>query len=171
MSGFPDAPPPHTTAQSSNPGAVEVRPGTAFGLKLADWPRRTVATAIDVFLTLWLPGQLPANTVTIVLCLALVGFNSVFMQSRTGQSLGKVLVGIHLVWPADQDGIVLAYPPLIRCLLRVVAHALDLILFIGFLRPLWNSTRQTFADSITKTLVMQDTIEMVRVPVTAPSVL
>ena len=37
---------------------------------------------------------------------------------------------------------------------RVVAHLVDAILLIGYLRPLWNAKRQTFADSIVGTIVI-----------------
>lgn len=37
-------------------------------------------------------------------------------------------------------------------LLRDVAHILDAILCVGFLWPLWDRKRQTFADEIMSTL-------------------
>ena len=105
---------------------------------------------------MWLPILIFGGTLEFLVILALVGGNSVFMQSRTGQSLGKVLLGLQLVWPVrDADhGRLAAYPPPWRCAVRVPLHALDLMLFIGFLRPLWHRRHQTFADSITKTLVL-----------------
>ena len=37
----------------------------------------------------------------------------------------------------------------------MLAHLLDAILLVGYLRPLWNPRRQTFADSIVGTLAVQ----------------
>lgn len=42
----------------------------------------------------------------------------------------------------------------LRMAAREVAHLVDYILFIGFLRPLWNRQGQTFADTITNTVVI-----------------
>jgi Mce-associated membrane protein len=44
---------------------------------------------------------------------------------------------------------------MIRTLLRLVAHVLDGILMIGYLRPLWNLERKTFADSLAGTVVLR----------------
>lgn len=42
----------------------------------------------------------------------------------------------------------------LRMAAREVAHLVDYIMFIGFFRPLWNRQGQTFADTITNTVVI-----------------
>ena len=39
---------------------------------------------------------------------------------------------------------------------RALCHVLDSILYIGYLWPLWDDLRQTFADKIMGTLVMAE---------------
>lgn len=73
----------------------------------------------------------------------------VLLQAYTGATPGKRLVGILVVH--EETG---RPAGLWRTLARPVAHLLDGILFIGYLRPLWNDRRQTFADSILRTRVI-----------------
>ncbi|WP_421742329.1 RDD family protein [Cellulomonas sp.] len=72
------------------------------------------------------------------------------LQGWTGATPGKRVAGVAVVRVSDgrPAGIAAAG-------LRVVAHVLDSILFIGYLRPLWNARRQTFADSMIGTLAIQ----------------
>ncbi|NMM17104.1 MAG: RDD family protein [Cellulomonas sp.] len=74
---------------------------------------------------------------------------AVLMQAYLGATPGKLLVGIAVV---GDD-----YRPvgLVRTVLRSLAHLIDAILLIGYLRPLWNAQRLTFADSILSTQVLQ----------------
>lgn len=65
------------------------------------------------------------------------------MQAYTGSSPAKVLMGIAVL--DDRNGRPLG---LWRTLLRWLAHLLDAILLIGYLRPLWDAERRTFADAI-----------------------
>lgn len=160
MSDYP-APPSQWSSSASAPEPEPHRSGWLFGSPLASWPRRSVATLIDFGVTIWLPTLIFGNVAKLwfISILILVGGNSVFMQARTGQSLGKVLLGVQLVWPvrAPGHGKIAAYPSLGLCTARVLLHSIDIIFFgIGFLRPLWNWKRQTFADSITKTVVLAD---------------
>ena len=78
------------------------------------------------------------------------------MQGTTGQSLGKRIVGTRLV-SAIETGpwtFTFVYPGLGRCFGRQLAHGLDSIAYIGFIRPLWQRQHQTWADSIAKTVVL-----------------
>ncbi|WP_421735989.1 RDD family protein [Cellulomonas sp.] len=72
------------------------------------------------------------------------------LQGWTGATPGKRVAGVAVVRVSDgrPAGIVAAG-------LRVVAHVIDSILLIGYLRPLWNARGQTFADSMIGTLVIQ----------------
>jgi uncharacterized RDD family membrane protein YckC len=87
---------------------------------------------------------------------ALVGvaflvWNSGYRQGRSGQSLGKSLLGTRLVCARSGEPVGVG-----RALGRQVAHLVDAIpLGAGFLRPLWDEHRQTFADKMCSTLVVQ----------------
>lgn len=74
----------------------------------------------------------------------------VAMQAYFGVTPGKLVVGIAVVGEHDARPI-----GFLRTLARWLAHILDSILLIGYLRPLWNAQRQTFADSIMATLVLE----------------
>ncbi|SDG18070.1 RDD family protein [Pseudonocardia oroxyli] len=92
-------------------------------------------------------------TVAFVCYLAAFAFalwNQCWRQGRTGQSLGKSLVGTRLV--RARDGAPVGFG---TALGRQFAHVLDGILCIGYLRPLWDERRQTFADSMCDTLVVR----------------
>ena len=72
------------------------------------------------------------------------------LQGWTGATPGKRVVGVAVVRASDglPAGLLVSAG-------RVVAHLLDAILLIGYLRPLVHSRRQTFADSILGTLAVQ----------------
>lgn len=71
------------------------------------------------------------------------------LQAYAGWTPGKRTVGIVVV--RDETG---RPAGLVTTVLRWLAHVLDAILFIGFLRPLWNAQRKTFADSLLRTVVV-----------------
>ncbi|MHA7135299.1 RDD family protein [Oerskovia turbata] len=71
------------------------------------------------------------------------------LQSYTGATPGKRVVGIVVV---NRDS---GRPVgLLTTVLRWLAHLLDAILFLGYLRPLWETERRTFADSLLSTVVV-----------------
>jgi Mce-associated membrane protein len=142
---------------SSAPTANE-----AAGGQPASWPARAAAFAVDVFfgigvvaaliLVAWSTEQrnllwwLCVSVAAIVLlCVAL---NRLLLPVVTGWSLGRALTGIAVV---HRDGT--AVGPW-RLLARDVAHLLDtLALFVGWLWPLWDARRRTFADLLARTEV------------------
>ena len=75
----------------------------------------------------------------------------VFVQGKTGQTIGKKTLGIKLVSEADAQPI----GPL-NSFLRQICHILDSVpcVPVGYLFPLWDEKRQTFADKIMKTVVI-----------------
>jgi uncharacterized RDD family membrane protein YckC len=90
-----------------------------------------------------------------VFYLAVIGFsiwNQWIRQGRTGWSLGKQWMGIRVVKDGRPD-----QPPGIgRNVGRAFAHVLDaLACYIGYLWPLWDRKRQTFADKICSTVVIE----------------
>ncbi|PFG40017.1 putative RDD family membrane protein YckC [Georgenia soli] len=77
-------------------------------------------------------------------------WNRVLRQGRTGQSLGKSALGIRLVKEetGQPTGAGLAVG-------REFAHILDGFFYLGYLWPLWDEKKQTFADKICGTLVVR----------------
>src|SRR5262249_39545470 len=76
--------------------------------------------------------------------------NRLLLPAVTGWSLGRALCGIAVV---GRDGE--ASGPW-RLLLRDLAHLLDTTsLLVGWLWPLWDSTRRTFADMLLGTEVQR----------------
>jgi Mce-associated membrane protein len=71
------------------------------------------------------------------------------MQAYLGSTPGKLVAGVTVVRLADGRP-----AGLLRTIGREVAHVLDSILLLGFLRPLWNRRRQTFADSLVGTVAL-----------------
>jgi uncharacterized RDD family membrane protein YckC len=172
-------PPPPQGAAGAVPGWGEERPGRFMGHDLAGWLHRVVAYLIDVVIAFIPPfaagvvldpgpGQTMSGTTSFVyLLLWMLGpavwvYNRWILQGRSGQSWGKQVMNTRLV-RAD-DGLVVGGAV---ALLRDLAHLLDAlpcILFpIGFLWPIWDSRRQTFADKIMNTVVV-----MRRRPASAP---
>lgn len=76
-------------------------------------------------------------------------WNRCFRAGRTGQSWGKKVVGIRLVRESDGQpvGVGLAFG-------RELAHVADSPFYLGYLWPLWDPKRQTFADKICTTVVL-----------------
>ncbi len=145
-------------------GYTHAGKGYHHGARLATWPWRVAAGVIDYGITWFLPAKLLGThfpTLTLWLVAILIGFNSGFMQGRTSQSLGKRILGLRTIRSEvdTHSGEPLAgYPGVLRCLLRAALHAVDAAFcFIGFLRPLWNLRRETWADSLVNTLVIRDT--------------
>lgn len=77
------------------------------------------------------------------------------LQGLTGQTPGRRVVGIAVVRATD-DGLPTDAPAgVLRSVGRWLAHLLDAILLIGYLRPLWHHERRTFADSLLGTVVVR----------------
>lgn len=133
----------------------------------ASLPRRVVAALLDTailsaaaFLLADGPvGRLPGWVVGVgwgdarplsggaVLALGLL----LALQAWTGATPGKRVVGIVVV--RERDGRPLG--PVLT-VLRQVAHVLDAIVLIGYLRPLWHDRRRTWADSVVASDVLLD---------------
>jgi len=131
---------------------------------LADWGTRVVATLIDsgVLIGVMLAGVLVAAIlgaissalgilVGLLVYLAAIGasFYFTYMTGAVGQSPGKKVMGIKVV--SEETG-----QPIGGGLgiVRGLAHFLDGIMMIGYLFPLWDPKRQTFADKIMKTVAL-----------------
>jgi len=73
----------------------------------------------------------------------------IVMQAYLGVTPGKIVLGIAVVDERDARPV-----GLVRTTVRSLLHVIDAILFIGYLRPLWNARHKTFADSIMATVVL-----------------
>jgi uncharacterized RDD family membrane protein YckC len=139
-----------------------------MGHQLANWLQRVGAYLIDQ-LVIAIPIAIavailaPASdsgssgTALIAILLYLVAFgiwiyNRWIMQGRTGQSWGKQALGLKLLRMDNGQPIGAG-----MCLAREFAHLLDsLPCYIGFLWPIWDNRRQTFADKVLNTVVIAD---------------
>jgi uncharacterized RDD family membrane protein YckC len=81
-------------------------------------------------------------------------WNICIRQGRTGASIGKSVLAIRLV-NSDLQPIGAGWS-----FLRYLLHILDGICYIGYLWPIWDSRKQTFADKIMNTFVIQATAEV-----------
>ncbi len=128
-------------------------PDRSDGLALATWRQRAVASVIDAGAFMPSLAALAFSTgIALVLLVAAMAFTvwqTCFFQGRTGQTLGKRRVGIFLVDEVTRRPIGAR-----RSLWRQLAHGIDgALLGLGYLWPLWNPRRQTFADQLAGTIV------------------
>ncbi|GAB3756985.1 RDD family protein [Microlunatus parietis] len=97
--------------------------------------------------TLWI-------VVVVVLWLIALGwniYNRWITAGRTGQSLGKRLMKIKLIGEQTGQPIGAGY-----AFLRDLVHIVDGAAYIGYLWPLWDEKRQTFADKLMQTIVVDE---------------
>jgi len=75
-----------------------------------------------------------------------------YREGTTGQTPGKRIAGIRLL--REQDGSTLGFGLAFG---RRLLHFLDsLACYLGWLWPLWDAKKQTFADKIVHTVVIKD---------------
>ncbi len=130
-------------------------------MNYASWGNRVVAYVVDMLVAM--PFMIPAviveqrdrvNWISVTLTLlgtALYGYNRWFRAGRTGQSWGRQLVGARLVGAATGRPI-----GAFKAFVRDFAHLLDdIILYIGYLFPLWTAKRQCIADMVMRTVVVR----------------
>lgn len=142
-----DIPPVDTEAAESGPVFI-----------LSSWPKRAGAFLIDyvIYAAIGLLGFVlaggeegPLGRITFILALAFVVWNLV-RQGRTGQTVGKSVLKIKAVRESDAQilGVGLSIG-------RGVLHIIDALpCYIGFLWPLGDKKRQTFADKLLNTVVI-----------------
>jgi uncharacterized RDD family membrane protein YckC len=121
----------------------------------ANWGSRVVGALIDYFVPGIIAGIVyqGSHALGFILELAVLAwaiYNKV-LEGQTGQSTGKKVAGTKLVSMATGEpvGVGLAIG-------RYFVHILDALpCYLGFLWPLWDSKRQTFADKILSTVVVK----------------
>ena len=86
-----------------------------------------------------------------LLALAVFIWNTCLKGGKTGWSIGKGVMGIRLLKESTGQPIGAG-----MAFVRYLLHILDsLPCYIGYLWPLWDSKRQTFADKIVSTVVIE----------------
>lgn len=132
-------------------------PGAAApygGAQLAPWISRVGSTLIDTIIIIVPAGiiGLIAKSVPLYDLLALAGsLYFGFLNGSTGQTPGKKVLGIKVL--KELDGQLIGGG---MGIVRSLAHILDAIsCLIGYLWPLWDSKKQTFADKVVGTVVIK----------------
>ncbi|WP_306745836.1 RDD family protein [Saccharothrix yanglingensis] len=130
----------------------------------AEWGSRAMGFLIDglapavvVGLVVLLTLAIGDPTVTLVVggigYLAVIAFaiyNSLYLQGTTGQSYGKKLAKIKLV--SEETGRPVGFG---NAFVRQLCHVVDGIpCYAGYFAPLWEPKKQTWADKIMKTVVV-----------------
>jgi uncharacterized RDD family membrane protein YckC len=138
--------------------------------QLAEWGSRAGATIIDglvigapvgilYFIAILLMSSGSGGGAFLgllfLLVAAVIGFGGgiwmIYQEGTTGQTLGKRQMGIKVV--SAQTGQVLGFG---GAFVRRLAHIADSAACdIGFLWPLWDERKQTFADKMCNTLVVR----------------
>lgn len=79
-----------------------------------------------------------------------MGIFQLYKEGSTGQTIGKGVVGISV--RREADGNVLGFG---MAFVRRLAHFLDSVAcYLGWLWPLWDAKKQTFADKVCSTVVI-----------------
>lgn len=182
--GYPGVPAPYgpPPGYPASPGYGTSPPPVGYALPLrtdyASWGKRVGAMLIDqipsyigliifyVGYGVWLfrfstsastgtpdiGGGLPPMIIGSAIMLVSLGwtiYNRWLVAGRTGQSLGKRVTKIRLVSELTDAPI----GPM-NAFLRDLVHILDGMAYVGYLWPLWDDKRQTFADKIMRTVVV-----------------
>lgn len=100
-------------------------------------------------------GGLSGGGIALVLAGALIaiagGLYFLYLEGTTGQTPGKKLTGIKLI--RETDGATLGFG---MAFVRQLCHFVDgLPCYLGFLWPIWDAKRQTFADKIISSVVVK----------------
>lgn len=126
------------------------------GPQLAEWSDRALGGVIDWFgpnLVAFFVSFAISNALGSLLSLAALGWflYNAYLGGATGQSYGKKIAGTRLL--LEQDGQLIGGGMGIG---RALLHIVDAIpCYVGFLWPLWDDKKQTFADKILKTVVVK----------------
>jgi uncharacterized RDD family membrane protein YckC len=125
-------------------------------MNYANWLQRVGAYLIDSVPNIVLgiignaTGKLPIILLVNIVSLAWWVYNRGYLAGTTGQSWGKKLLNLKLI--GEATGQPLGFG---MALVRDICHLVDAIIcYIGFLFPLWDAKRQTLADKIIKTVVV-----------------
>jgi uncharacterized RDD family membrane protein YckC len=143
------------------PGGYQPNPYAPSGPVLATWGRRAIGGLIDfvvpsivvgILINLILPnGGSGASALSTVLTLGYWAYNTGYRVATTGYSFGQKIGKVRVVM--EDSG---QTPTQNVAITRALSHFLDSLCLIGFLFPLWDAKKQTFADKIAKTVVIDE---------------
>ena len=136
-------------------GPPAMPPAAYGGAELAPWGSRVLAALIDYFAPFIIAAILIQISITLGVIAYLAAFAWVIwnkvQEGNTGQSLGKKQAGTRLLREADGQ-VVGAGAAIGRWLLHIVD---GIPCYLGYLWPLWDAKKQTFADNIMSTVVVK----------------
>jgi len=129
--------------------------GAAPTVHYAHWASALAPTSSDILpvIVLEIIGREISSGVYVLLGLAGLAYtvyNRWYLAGTTGRSLGKRALNLRLI--SEQTG-----QPIgpVMAFLRDICHFIDSIAcFVGWLFPLWDAKRQTFADKIVGSVVV-----------------
>ncbi|MEW2071482.1 RDD family protein [Streptomyces sp. NPDC007346] len=163
--GYPQQQPgyPQQPGQPYGGGYPQQQPGYGSMPELAHWGLRAGGLLIDgiviggPYLVLVgigsAMGDAAGGIVVLLGVLLVIGlsFWQLYQEGTTGQTIGKKAVGIRVL--READGRPLGFG---MAFVRRLAHFLDSIAcYIGWLWPLWDEKKQTFADKVCSSVVVK----------------
>ncbi|MFZ3492645.1 RDD family protein [Streptomyces sp. 5.8] len=167
--GYPQQPvggvPPQQPYGAYPPAGMPPMPGAGMP-PLAHWGLRVGATLLDgliiagpmyalLFIGIAMSDDASSSVPGIVLAIGYLyalgmGIFQLYKEGATGQTIGKKVLGISV--RREADGNVLGFG---MAFVRKLAHFLDSVsCYIGYLWPLWDEKKQTFADKVCSTVVI-----------------
>ncbi|MGH3400365.1 MAG: RDD family protein [Streptosporangiaceae bacterium] len=153
--GYPGQPGGYPGQPGGYPGQPGGYPGQPAVVPYANWGQRAGGYLIDVVpvaILAWIGISISLTVYLLFLLVGLVytGYNRWYLGGTTGQSFGKRALSLRLI--SEQTGQPIG--PLMA-FVRDICHILDsLACYVGWLFPLWDAKRQTFADKILNTIVI-----------------
>jgi uncharacterized RDD family membrane protein YckC len=133
------------------PGGYPGQPAVPY----ANWGQRAggyLFDAVPPAILAWIGISISTSVYIVFLLIGLIftGYNRWYLGGTTGQSYGKRVLKLRLI--SEQTGQPIG--PLMA-FVRDICHILDsLACYVGWLFPLWDAKRQTFADKILNTIVI-----------------
>jgi uncharacterized RDD family membrane protein YckC len=152
--GTPPPPPPPPPPGGGYGAPMPAVGGAWAGPPLASWGERVVAGLID-YVAPYVVAVILFQISSILGTLAWLGalgfiIYSKVQEGNTGVSIGKGVAKLRLL--SEETGQPIGAG---MAVLRWLLHFLDGICLIGYLFPLWDPKKQTFADKILKTVVVK----------------
>lgn len=136
-------------------GGMPSAPGQWVGPPLASWGERVLAALVDsvgpfIVAAFLFQVSTGLGALAYLAAFAWALYNS-YLGGQTGQSTGKKMQGLRLLRESDGQpiggGLGIA---------RYFVHIVDgLPCYLGYLWPLWDAKKQTFADKILSTVVVK----------------
>jgi uncharacterized RDD family membrane protein YckC len=153
--GYGNAPPP-SYGNMPAPGYGPQGYGNSPTYNYANWGQRVGAYLIDIAPIIVLEiiniavRSVALSFIVLLIVLGITIYNRWILGGKTGQSWGKRALGIKLLSESTGQpiGAGMAFAR------DIVLLLVSLPCYIGFLWPLWDAKRQTFADKILSTVVV-----------------